>query len=70
MSDDGPGVTAASRELAFAAGERLGATSRGDGMGLASCRSLVESFGGRIWLRDAEGGGLAVHVLLPERTDR
>jgi signal transduction histidine kinase len=34
-------------------------------MGLAICRSIVESHGGRIWATRNDDRGLTVHVALP-----
>ena len=37
----------------------------GSGMGLAICRTIVESYGGRIWATDNEGRGATFHFTLP-----
>ena len=39
--------------------------SAGMGMGLAICRSIVSSHGGRIWAENSPGGGVAFYVHLP-----
>lgn len=38
---------------------------QGTGMGLAICRSTIESHGGRIWVADSDSGGASFHFTLP-----
>jgi signal transduction histidine kinase len=55
--DDGPGVPEPYRERVFGVFERLEADGDGGtGIGLAICRKIVETFGGRIWLADRDRG--------------
>lgn len=65
VRDDGPGIPAPYRERVFGVFERLevqDATS-GTGIGLAICRKVVESLGGRIWLGDPdEGAEFRIHL--------
>ena len=58
VRDDGPGVPEAYRELVFGVFERLSASDerQGTGIGLAICRRIMESVGGRIWLADRDDG--------------
>jgi signal transduction histidine kinase len=67
VSDDGPGVAAEDRERIFEAYVQAGEESRagGLGLGLAICRSLVESHGGRIGVGDADAGGARFAFTLP-----
>ena len=56
----------------FAAGNQKG---RGSGLGLAFCKLVVETHGGRIWVESTPGLGAAFYVELPndcstERQDR
>jgi signal transduction histidine kinase len=41
----------------------------GTGMGLAICRSLVASHGGRLWLSRDHTPGAAFHFVLPRQPD-
>lgn len=67
--DDGIGVPERERDRVFEMYRRLHPRDAypGSGVGLAVCRRIVQRHGGRIWIEDApEGGGSAVHVLIPE----
>ena len=69
VDDNGPGVPPADRERVF---ELL---ARGDdnqdveglGIGLSTCRRIVQSHGGRIGIADSELGGASVWVSFPDR---
>jgi PAS domain S-box-containing protein len=68
VRDHGPGVPEAEAEKIFDRFYRAAQTSRatsGAGIGLAVCRRLIETQGGTIDLRNAEGGGLEITVCLP-----
>lgn len=59
VEDQGPGIPAHARELAFekfyrANGGGLQSSRTGIGMGLAIAKGLVEAHGGRIWIEDAK----------------
>jgi hypothetical protein len=65
--DDGPGVAPGEINLIFERFFRSGRTSglaSGTGLGLAVCRRLVDSMGGRIWADSPPGKGLAVSFAL------
>ncbi len=69
LEDEGGGLSEAQIGRMFNRFERLGATSetKGNGLGLAICRSIVERHGGTIHAENrSEGSGLAVVVRLPE----
>jgi signal transduction histidine kinase len=71
VSDRGPGVPESERSTIF---ERhvqtaLGKRQRGSGLGLAIARALVESWGGRIGVQDADGAGARFVYLVPVRGD-
>ncbi|WP_404311590.1 GAF domain-containing sensor histidine kinase [Agrococcus terreus] len=74
VEDDGPGVTEAERDRVFGLLER-GAAQAGPaaeggadglGIGLSTCRRIVEALGGRIGIDASPLGGASVWVLLPE----
>jgi signal transduction histidine kinase len=65
VQDDGPGVPAEYRERVFGVFERLEVDDQtGTGIGLAICRKIVETLGGRIWLADRDDGA-EFRLLLP-----
>ena len=63
VRDRGPGIT--HPEKVFDAFYTT--KSDGMGMGLAICRSIVESHGGRLWAENVDGGGASVTFNLPIR---
>ena len=71
VSDRGPGIPSADLERVFDKfyrvlhGQHSTGYPTGSGLGLAVCRGVVEAHGGRIRATQREGGGLAVHVVLP-----
>jgi signal transduction histidine kinase len=69
VADNGPGIPAEYHELIFRKFEQVRLPHvpavRSSGLGLTFCRLIVEQHGGRIWVRDAEGGGSAFHFTLP-----
>lgn len=64
VADDGAGIPPHVRSEVFTAGAGEGPT-RGLGLGLATCHSIVHRHGGHIWVEDSELGGAAVRFLLP-----
>jgi len=65
VTDDGRGVPEADRERVFEPMVRLDTTVLGTGLGLATCRRVVEAHGGRIGLGEAAGGGTVAWFELP-----
>lgn len=67
VADTGVGIAPEDREKIF---EPLFTTkASGMGMGLAICRSIVESHGGRLWISPNEPSGSVFHVALPAAAD-
>ncbi len=68
IDDDGPGVPVEQRERVFGLLERGdGPEVDGLGIGLSTCRRIVEAHGGRIGIEESPLGGASVWVVLPER---
>jgi signal transduction histidine kinase len=42
---------------------------QGTGMGLTITRSIVESYGGRVWATPNQGAGATFHFILPGETE-
>lgn len=66
--DRGFGISADEAERIFERFYRSDRTAKmagGAGMGLAVCKRLIESMGGRIWAHPRDGGGLEVGFTLP-----
>jgi len=68
ITDNGPGISDDMKPVIFDRFRRGKTTKSGKGLGLFIVRSLVESYGGRIWAADAEPGktdaGVAIHFTL------
>ncbi|GAA0685152.1 sensor histidine kinase [Marinobacterium maritimum] len=65
VADDGRGVADENLQRLAARGVRIDETSgEGSGLGLSICRSIAESYNGRLEFDHAEAGGLCVRVLL------
>ena len=68
VSDRGPGVPDRYKESIFDQFRQINGGKKvkgqGAGLGLAICRNIVDSHGGRIWVQDHSGGGTVFSVLL------
>jgi PAS domain S-box-containing protein len=72
VADNGPGIPPESREKVFGVFEQLSpreADTEGTGIGLAICKRIVESHGGRIWVEDASEG-TDMRISLPNTSAR
>jgi signal transduction histidine kinase len=67
LRDSGPGLPNEELSSIFAPFHRARATdsAHGAGLGLAICKRIVESHGGKIWAENAVGGGAVFRVSLP-----
>lgn len=66
VADNGIGVDPSRAEEIFGMFRRLHPEKfPGTGIGLAICKSVVEKYGGRIWVEGAPEGGAAFHFTLP-----
>ncbi len=63
--DNGPGIPEADRERVFELFARGDKTSPGSGIGLSTCRKLVDAHEGRIGVEEGRTGGTLVWVELP-----
>jgi signal transduction histidine kinase len=63
VDDSGPGLPLGDADQIFDA--FFSTKSQGSGMGLAICKSIVESHGGRIWANGDEAPGARFHFTLP-----
>jgi signal transduction histidine kinase len=67
ISDTGIGLPAQSTEQIF---DPFHTTKpQGTGMGLTITRSIVESYGGRVWATANERAGATFHFVLPSETE-
>jgi signal transduction histidine kinase len=67
VNDTGPGLSHDKADLIFDA--FFTTKPQGSGMGLAICKSIVESHGGRIWANGNGGIGATFHFTLPIATE-
>lgn len=65
VADHGPGVPAQDRERVFDPMVRLDTRVPGSGIGLATCRRIVEAHGGRIGVAENPDGGASLWFELP-----
>jgi len=68
IADNGPGVLDTQKETIFGKGEK-GLQSAGTGIGLYLVKTLVEGYGGTVWVEDNEPEG-AVFVVELQRIDQ
>lgn len=65
IADNGPGVPDTEKEDIFGKGEK-GLESQGTGLGLYLVRTLVEGYGGDVWVEDNDPTGAEFVVKLPK----
>jgi signal transduction histidine kinase len=66
VRDNGPGIEQSYLDRIFQPFERLrGQQSPGPGLGLATCRKIVENHGGEMWAESKPGAGCTFYFTLP-----
>jgi len=66
ITDRGPGLPVGAEERIFEKFYQVApGSSRGAGLGLTICRSIIEAHGGRIWAANRPGGGAIFSFSIP-----
>ena len=70
IADTGPGIDPKDAEKIFRLFARLAPhASRGEGIGLAAVRAIINQHGGRVWVEPNPGGGSTFYFTLPRQDD-
>lgn len=68
VADNGPGIPDEQKRTVFERGEKR-PDSEGTGVGLYLVRTLVDAYGGDVWVEDNEPRGAVVGLTLPKAAD-
>jgi signal transduction histidine kinase len=70
LKDNGIGIKEEYKEKVFNIFTKLHSTSQyeGSGIGLATCKKIVEEMGGRMWLTSTEGVGTTFYFTFPKNS--
>ncbi|MDC0358188.1 ATP-binding protein [Oligoflexia bacterium] len=68
VQDNGIGIKPEDQETVFKAFERLHSQSdyQGSGIGLATCKKVIDQHGGKIWIESQLGKGTRIHFTIPK----
>jgi signal transduction histidine kinase len=66
VRDNGLGFKAEYHKYIFGMFKRLDRARAGAGVGLATCQTIIERYGGKIWAESEEGRGATFHFIWPE----
>ncbi len=71
VRDDGIGIAPSEQEKVFEIFHRLNPRDHysGNGIGLATCKRIIERLGGRIWIESKPGSGSTLWFTLPAEPD-
>jgi light-regulated signal transduction histidine kinase (bacteriophytochrome) len=69
VKDNGIGIASHDQQRIFSLFERLHGSEivSGSGIGLATCKKIVEKVGGSIWVESESGHGSNFHFIIPDR---
>ena len=65
VRDNGVGFKSEYQEYIFGMFKRLDRARAGAGVGLATCQTIIERYGGKIWAESQEGLGATFHFIWP-----
>jgi signal transduction histidine kinase len=70
VTDNGIGIPEKHQDRVFKIFERLNSRTQyeGSGIGLATCKKIIQGAGGKIWLESTEGVGTTFYFTLPKFT--
>jgi PAS domain S-box-containing protein len=67
ISDNGVGIRGEDKEKIFELFSRTKTDIEGSGIGLATCKKIVEIHGGKIWVESTGGKGSTFYVSIPKK---